>query len=229
MKKNFGITSRRVVKRTLDYFGGPASEKERKSIMTKLSPSKGLVLVLGCATLVLGAIYARSAPNPWESNNFHAHAGTTFVLLPASTPGGPRSHNIDGVVRVSSMGDCSFHATANLVATTNPDFFQITDGLFLFTSADGKSTLRASAEGTLVVNPANPYMADFEYDVTFTGGTGLWAGAHGSGKLHDGMVMFTTIDLVQPDDTTVPPELPAPPAGSNTGKACWLLDGDLDY
>ena len=89
--------------------------------------------------------------------------------------------------------------------------------------------MRASAEGTLVVNPANPYMADFEYDVTFTGGTGSLAGAHGSGKLHDGMVMFTTIDLVQPDDTTVPPEPPAPPAGSNTGKACWLLDGDLDY
>jgi hypothetical protein len=78
------------------------------------------------------------------------------------------------------------------------------------------------------VNPANPYMADIEYDVTFTGGTGSQAGAHGSGKLH-GFVMFTTIDLVQPDDTTVPPEPAAPPAGSSTGKACWLLDGDLDY
>ena len=63
MKKNFGITSRRVVKRILDYFGGPASEKERKSIMTKLSPSKVLVLALGCATLVLGAIYASADPN----------------------------------------------------------------------------------------------------------------------------------------------------------------------
>jgi hypothetical protein len=41
--------------------------------------------------------------------------------------------------------------------------------------------------------------------------------------------MFTGIDLVQPDDTTVPPnEAAAPPAGSNTGKACWLLDGDLN-
>ena len=127
-----------------------------------------------------------------------------------------------------NLGDCSFHGTANLVATANPDFFLITDGLFLFTSADGKSSLTASAEGTLTVNPANPYMADIEYDVTFTGGTGSQAGAHGSGKLH-GFVMFTTIDLVQPDDTTVPPEPAAPPAGSSTGKACWLLDGDLDY
>jgi len=196
--------------------------------MTKVSPSRvlGLALALGGATLVLGTIYASTDPTPSESN-FHANAGTTFVLLPASTPGGPRSHNIDGVVLVSPLGDCTFHATANLVGTTNPNFFLITDGLFLFTTADGKSTLTASAAGTLTVNPANPYMADIQYDVTFTGGTGSLAGAHGSGKLH-GFVLFTTIDLVQPDDTTVSPEPPAPPAGSQTGKACWLLDGDLD-
>jgi len=197
-------------------------------IMTKLSLSKVLV-ALGCATLVLGGIYASTDTKPSGSKHFHAHAGTTFVLLPASTPGGPRSHNIDGVVRVSSLGDCTFHATANLVETTTPGSYLITDGLFLFTTADGSSTLTASAAGTLVINPANPYMGDFQYDVTFTGGTGSLAGAHGSGKLHDGMVMFTGIDLVQPDDTTVPPEAAAPPAGSNTGKACWLLDGDLDY
>jgi hypothetical protein len=196
--------------------------------MTKLNLSKVLGLALGCAIFVLGATYARSDPNPWEPNSFHAHAGTTFVLLPASTPGGPRSHNIDGVVRVSSLGDCAFHATADLVETTTPGSYLITDGRFLFTTADG-STLTATAEGTLVVNPKNPYMGDFQYDVKFTGGTGSLAGARGSGKLHDGMVMFTTIDLVQPDDTTVPPEPAAPPAGSSTGKACWLLDGDLHY
>jgi len=197
--------------------------------MTKLNLSKVLGLALGCAILVLGAIYARSDPNPWGPNSFHAHAGTTFVLLPASTPGGPRSHNIDGVVRVSSLGDCSFHATADLVETSTPGSYLITDGRFLFTTADGSSTLTATAAGTLTINPANPYMGDFQYDVTFTGGTGSLEGARGSGKLHDGMVMFTTIDLVQPDDTTVPPEPPAPPAGSSTGKACWLLDGDLDH
>ena len=197
--------------------------------MTKLSPSKvlGLTLALGCATLVVGAIYASTAPKPSEPKPFHANAGTTFVLFPASTPRGPQSHNIDGVVRVSSLGDCTFHATANLVATANPYFFLITDGRFLFTTADGSSTLTASAEGTLTVNPANHSMADIQYDVTFTGGTGSLEGAHGSGKLH-GFVLFTTIDLVQPDDKTVPPEPPAPPAGSSTGKACWLLDGDLD-
>ncbi len=196
--------------------------------MTKLRPFKVLGVALGCAVLVLGAIYASANPKPRESKPFHANAGTTFVLLPASTPGGPQSHNIDGVVRVSVLGDCSFHATANLVATTTPGSYLITDGIFLFTSADGKSTLTATAAGTLVVNPKNPYMGDIEYDVTFTGGTGSQAGAHGFGKL-EGMVMFTTIDLVQSDDATVPPEPPAPPAGSSTGKACWLLDGDLDY
>ena len=168
--------------------------------MTKLSPSKVLGLALGCAALVLGAIYVSADPKPSESREFHANAGTTFVLLPASYTGGPRSHNIDGVVRVSSMGDCAFHGTANLVQTNTTGFYLITDGLFVFTSADGKSTLRASAAGTLAVNPANAYMGDIEYDVTFTGGTGSQKGAHGFGKLQ-GMVLFTTIDLVQPDDT----------------------------
>jgi len=134
--------------------------------MTKLSPSKVLGLALGCATLVLGAIYVSADPKPSESKHFYANAGTTFVLLPAKTTGGPRSHNIDGVVRISSadllgqpvysriagyedvnLGDCSFHGTANLVATANPDFFLITDGLFLFTSADGKSSLTHSESG----------------------------------------------------------------------------------
>jgi len=113
--------------------------------MTKLNLSKVLGLALGCAALVLGTIYVSANPKPRESKPFHANAGTTFVLLPASTPGGPQSHNIDGVVRVSVLGDCSFHATANLVATTTPGSYLITDGIFLFTSADGKSTLTASA------------------------------------------------------------------------------------
>jgi hypothetical protein len=197
--------------------------------MTKLNLSKVLGLALGCAALVLGAIYVSANPKPRESKPFHANAGTTFVLLPASTPGGPRSHNIDGVVWVSSLGDCAFHGTADLVETSTPGSYLITDGHLLFTTADGKSTLTASATGTLTINPANPYMGNFQYDVTFTGGTGSLAGAHGYGKIHDGMVMFTTIDLVQPDDATVPPEPAAPPAGSATGKACWLLDGDLDH
>ena len=204
--------------------------------MTKLNPSKvlGIALALGCATLVLGAIYASTDTWPSGPENFHAHAGTTFVLLPASasTPG-VRSHNIDGVVQVSSLGDCTFHATANLVATANANFFLITDGVFLFTTADGKSTLTASAAGTLTVNPANPYMADIQYDVTFTGGTGSLAGAHGSGKLH-GFVLFTTIDLVQPDDTTVSPEPPHLLQGPKPAKhvGYWMviwIDGDLDH
>ena len=53
------------------------------------------------------------------------------------------------------------------------------------------------------------------------------AGAHGFAKIHDGLAYFTDCGLVQPGGDSscegiVPP-------GANTGKACWLLDGDLDY
>jgi hypothetical protein len=195
--------------------------------MTKLGLSKVPGLALGCAALVLCAISASAKDfNRNDGTTFHANAGTTFILAPASTPGGPRSHAIDGVVLVSSLGDCTFHATANLVETASPTYFLITDGLFTITTADGTSTLTASANGTLIVNPANGYMADIHYDVTFTGGTGRLKDAHGSAELH-GFVIFTTCDLVQPGGDSICEGIV--PAGANTGKACWLLDGDLDY
>jgi len=210
------------------YFGGPASEKERKSIMKKLSLYKVLGLALGCVALVLGAVSASSKDSHGNwGTAFHANGGTTFILSPASYSGGPRTHTIDGVVRVSSLGDCTFHAMATLVETATPGHYLITDGSFLFTTPDGSSTLTASAEGTGTVNPENPYMLDIEYNVTFTGGTGSLAGAHGYAKLHDGFAYFTNCDLVQPGgDSTCEGIVPA---GANTGKACWLLDGVLDY
>ena len=188
--------------------------------MTKLSLSKVLGLALGCAALVLGAIYASADPKHSEPKRFHANAGTTFILASNG------AHRIDGVVLTSSLGDCTFHGTANLVPTATAGYYLITDGLFLITSADGSSTLTASAEGSLTVNPANAAtMADIQYDVTFTGGTGSQAGAHGSGKLH-GFVEFTDCGLVQPGGDSLCEGIV--PIGAKTGKACWLLDGDLD-
>jgi len=194
--------------------------------MTKLNSPKVLGLALGCAALVLGAFYASADPKHSEPKHFLANAGTTFILYPPSTPGGPQSHNIDGVVLFSSLGDCTLHATANLVTTATPGQYLVTDGLFTFTTADGLSTLTASTEGTLIANPANGYMGDIQYKVTFTGGTGRLAHAHGSAELH-GFVYFTDIGLTQPGQDSNAYGIV--PAGSSTGKACWLLDGDLDY
>jgi hypothetical protein len=211
-----------------------ASENERKSSMknsmTRFGLFKALSLTLGCAALVLGAIYASAAPKRSHDNgatrHFNAHAGTTFILAPASTPGGPRSHTIDGVYVNSLLGDCTFHGEASVVPTATPGYSLITGGVFLITTADGLSTLTATAEGTITTNPANPYMGDFEYDVTFTGGSGSLAGAHGSARIHNGIAYFTTCDLVQPGgDSTCEGIVPA---GANTGKACWLMDGELD-
>jgi hypothetical protein len=195
--------------------------------MKKLSLSKILGLALGCGVLVLGAASASTKDaHQHGGTSFHANGGTTFILGPASTPGGPRSHTIDGVVLFSTLGDCTFHATAALVETATPGFYLITGGDFLFTTADGASTVTASAEGTGTVNAANPYMLDIEYKVTFTGGTGSLALAHGSAHLH-GFAYFTDCDLVQPGGDSICEGIV--PAGANTGKACWLLDGELDY
>lgn len=198
--------------------------------MTRFSTTKVLGLTLGGAAIILGAIYATAGTRQVHPNagpkHFHANAGTTFILAPATVPGGPRGHTIDGVYLNSLLGDCTFHATANLVETASPGHYLITDGLFLITTADGTSTLTATAEGTLTVNPANGYMADIRYAVTFTGGSGSLAGAHGSAELH-GFVYFTTCGLVQPGGDSNCAGIV--PSGANTGKACWLMEGELDY
>ena len=201
-----------------------------KSITTSFGLFKALSLTLGCAALVLGALYAKADSKSSQSNgakqHFHAHGGTTFVLGPPD-PSGVQSHTIDGVYVNSLLGDCTFHATANLVPTATPGYYLITDGQFLITTADGLSTLTATAVGTGTLNPANPYMLDIQYQVTFTGGSGSLAGARGSAKLHDGLAYFTTCDLVQTGgDPNCNGTVVA--AGANTGKACWLMDGELE-
>jgi hypothetical protein len=193
-----------------------------KSNMTRFGLSKVLGLALGCAALVLGGISA-------SAKDFYANGGTTFVLFPTSNPE-VDTHTIDGVVRVSLLGDCQFHGTVNLVFTAPPtqpffanEFFLLQDGVFTITTADGSSTLTASAEGYATLNP-NLYMFDIHYDVTFTGATGELTNARGSAKI-DGFAMLTDVWVTATEN---PGFSIFPPATDFPGKACWIMRGDLD-
>jgi hypothetical protein len=199
--------------------------------MTKLSLSKVLSLALVHAALVLGGISASAEDShPNRGTPFLANGGTTFVVFPTSNPD-VDTHTIDGVVRFSSLGDCQFHAVVNLVYTAPPslpffanELFLLQDGVFTITTADGSSTLTASAKGSATLNP-NLYMLDIHYDVTFTGGTGRLAGAHGSAQL-DGFAMFTDVWVTLTENPSFGITVPA---SDFPGKACWLMHGDLDY
>lgn len=190
-----------------------------KNITTRFGLFKVLGLTLGCAALVLGAIYAGAEPKHAGPDHFHAHGGTTFVIAPTSDPL-VFTHTVDGTARVSSLGDCQVHFDVIITFSATAGQPSLLTGTLLITTVDG-STVTATVVGNGTSNPANASFVDFEYQVTFTGGTGPLKHAHGQATVHDGVAFFTPMGLVQP---------PANAYGTpETGKACWLMDGDLDY
>jgi len=165
--------------------------------------------LLKATTLALACIALAMTTTPADGGVIKAHAGTTFVLTPVEfdEPGNPTkyTHTVDGVVRVSLLGNCTAHFDVIVGAPkTATDPFTLA-GTCRLTSADGATTLDAEVEGTGTPDPANPAFLNFHYDVKFTGGTGQMANARGTADI-DGFAMFTS---------------------ASTGKATWLLKGKV--
>jgi hypothetical protein len=95
-----------------------------------------------------------------------------------------------GVARVTGLGNCQFDGTEFLTPPDGPEGIFLMKGTWRFTSGDGATTLDADVEGVGKPDPANPAFVTLEYTITFTGGTGLMAGAHGKGKM-EGVAMLT--------------------------------------
>jgi hypothetical protein len=166
--------------------------------MKKFNLIKATALALACATLAMSNL-------PTEAGVIKGHAGTTFVLSPV--PGHPDqlTHSIDGVVRISTLGNCTFHGDVLIYLPTAVGQPYLLSGTCRFTSADGTTTLDADVEGIGTVDPANASFLNIHYDVKFTGGTGQMAHARGAGEI-DGFGMFTS---------------------ETTGKATWVLQGNV--
>ena len=197
--------------------------------MKRLSIYNTLGVALGCAALIQGGICA-------NADEFRAHGGTSFVLHP--TAPGVYSHTVDGVVRVSGLGDCTFHAEVLVTATPSGDFVftdNAGDKTFTFTTVDG-DMLYASVAGGGTPNPADQGIIDFYYHLTFTGGTGRFAHAHGKAELVDGLATIGNggAGLGSDDSpggpTVFPPaaDLVIPASSDLTGKACWIVFGNLE-
>jgi hypothetical protein len=168
--------------------------------MKQRSLFKLTALALGCATLAMTTL-------PAQARDIRAHAGTTFDLLPVEfdANGNPTkfTHTIDGVVRVSSLGNCTFHG--DVVGFPRPDgSFELT-GTGRITTADGATSLDFEVKGVVAIDPANPAFGNFHYDARFTGGAGRMANARGKADI-DGFGMFTS---------------------PSTGKATWVLQGEV--
>ena len=194
--------------------------------MTRFSLSKVLGVALGCSALVLGGISA-------SAQGFFANAGTTFVLVPVpATSPAQFTHTVDGVVKVASLGDCTVHFDLVVTATGSSTRPYLVAGTQIITTGDGKSTLTSQVDGYLASNPANATFLDIHYDLSFTGGTGDLAHARGSTVLEGfAAIAFSPGSIDFPGTLDIFPQnadLITPPSGDLTGKACWLMFGDLE-
>ena len=176
--------------------------------MKKSALIKAASMTLGLAALV--AVQSNGGSRDDDRGRQHGHritanAGSTFTLLPSGTPG-VLNHTVDGVVQLSVLGNCTFHADVKAYLPTAAGEPFVLTGTAIFTSADGSATLAIEVEGWAAPDPANPgSFVDFHYDVTITGGTGKFATARGSGEI-DGFGMFTS---------------------ESTGKATWTMTGHV--
>jgi hypothetical protein len=165
--------------------------------MKILNQFKIATQALACATLVLVATTA-------AAKDIEGHGGDNFTITPTPTPG-VVTDTLNGVARISFLGNCSFHGEQAITLPATPDQPYVIKGMWRFTSADGATTLDIETNGTGRPDPTNPGFINLHLKVKFTGGTGRMAGAQGKGEI-DGVGMFTS------------------PAG---GTATWFLDGDV--
>lgn len=85
--------------------------KEPKNHMNTKAAKFITRLALGCAALG----FCEASANAGE---FSANAGTTFLLVPLlSTSPLQFTHTVDGLVEVSSLGDCTVHFDLIVTAT----------------------------------------------------------------------------------------------------------------
>jgi hypothetical protein len=187
-----------ILKTLIQQSPGTFTRTNQQDTMSQLNLFKTIILALTCAATLLTTAPARA-------DELKAHAGTTFTLIPVEfdNHGNPTkfTHTVDGVVRVSQIGNCTVHF--DVVVVPHPDGTFTGVATFRITSADGQTTL--DGEGVAKVTPAEPGFGDFHYDVKFVGGTGLMTNARGVAQI-DGFAMFTS---------------------QSAGKATWLMHGHL--
>jgi hypothetical protein len=173
---------------------------------------KAIALTLGCAALAVTALPSKADRSDNRGPRAHlvqAHAGTTFTPLAPiefDAQGNPIkfNHTVDGVVRVSLLGNCTVHL--DVIAVPRPDGTFGLSGTGQITSADGHTTLNADVEGGTSPEPDNALMGNFHYDVKFTGGTGPMVNARGRADI-EGFFLFNE--------------------GFDGGKATWVMQGHV--
>jgi hypothetical protein len=159
--------------------------------MKKDQVIKILALGLGCAVLVSGSnkITAQSTL-PATAANLVGNGGITFVFAPTSDPSA-FTITSEGEAYLSLLGNCSEHAQLVAHFPTSAGQLVALSGTVMLTSSEGANSVTFSVTGTATPDPANAAFFNNTYQVTFTGGTGAFVSARGSGSISE-VVKFSS-------------------------------------
>jgi len=117
-------------------------------------------------------------------------AGTVFNLSPVydgGLPVYPWPHEVRGIVRVSSLGNCKVFFAVSMNAGQGGHLFHLSGQMTITTAAGHK--LESSVIGWADPDPAAPGMFNLHYDVEIMGGTGQFEGARGRGDVEGAFVL----------------------------------------
>ena len=149
------------------------------------------VLALACAaiTFVGHTSNAKAAP-PVNLKLFSANAGSAATLTPTTNPAVFKA-SATGVIQSSSLGTCVNNVQLEVRFPASPDQPILANGTATWTTIDGASSLKVTLAGTATPDPANPAFLNVKYQLTITGGTGVYASATGAAEAEE-VVMFTS-------------------------------------
>lgn len=187
------------------------NNKRESTIMKNLTTLEITSFALACVALVCTDRAAGQTSLPINAAALTGNAGVTFVFAPTTNPN-IFTITADGAVSLSLAGNWSEHAQLQVQFPTSPGQPIALSGTATLTTSDGANTLTFSVTGTASPDPANPAFFNNTYQVTFTGGTGAFASASGSGSINE-TVKFTS-PLTGTGTWKIKGYVLTPPAGS---------------
>ena len=159
--------------------------------MKSLFPIHRTLLVLACVTI---AFYQSPASArdlfPIRVTPILANAGSTATLTP-TTNAGVFNASASGVIQSSTLGTFVNSAELEVRFPASTDQPITATGTATWTTIDGKSSLKWAVTGTATPDPANAGFLNVKYQLTVTGGTGIYASAKGAAEIEE-VVMFTS-------------------------------------
>ena len=159
--------------------------------MKKFSLLPCTALVLTCATFAFSQSPATAREIiPVRFKPIFANAGSTATLTP-TTNAGVFKASASGVIQSSSLGTCVNNAELEVRFPASTDQPITATGTATWTTIDGKNSLKWAVTGTATPDSANAGFLNVKYQLTVTGGTGVYASATGVAEIEE-VAMFTS-------------------------------------